>query len=514
LLTHVVKCRKMSHKMSIIIKDQNLYYSKDDLEYRVRGFDDMILSHLRVNIKALYKDDFFIDIVDLYSQKSRNLFLNKLCNQLKLNREEVKIDLYAIIDFIEKYHSDKDKPAKIEPIKISNHDRDSALAELKSPNLIKNILSDIEAIGYIGEEKNKLIAYLVSISRKLDDPLSAIIISESSAGKSALSDSIEKLTPPEDIVYLSTLTPKALYYMDKDYLKHKFVIIEEREGSIASDYPIRILQSKKRLIQAVPIKDPNTGKTRTHSIEVEGPISYLETTTRSRINYENSTRSFELYLDSSRTQTSRIHHMQRQMKTSSGLEIRLNQIGIMNKHHNLQRLLQKVNITNPFALYINFPDKRLRTRRDHLRFLNLIEVITFLHQYQRPRKIVNNIEYIESTPKDYEIAYELYNDLIHHTLSDLNRPQRELLNHAKELLREKSLESFSRKDIRDYTGYPHHKVRDITKDLEELEYLIVSSSSNGKRTLYRLNETIGDDAHIVNGLTKPEELVEYMTSTG
>ncbi len=65
----------------VIIKDQNLYYNKDDIEYRIRGFEDMILSHLRVNIKTIYKGDLFIDIVDLYSQKSRVSFINKLCRQ-------------------------------------------------------------------------------------------------------------------------------------------------------------------------------------------------------------------------------------------------------------------------------------------------------------------------------------------------------------------------------------------------------------------------------------------------
>jgi len=497
-----------------IIRDQNLYYKSKDKEYRIRGFEDIILSHLRVNIKVAYKDEFFIDIVDLYSQKSRNLFITKLYNQLKLNREDVKEDLYKIIDIIEKYQSEKNKPPKKEPIKISNKDRESALKELKNPNLLKDILNDIETLGYIGEEKNKIIAYLVSISRKLEDPLSAIIISESSAGKSALSDVIEKLTPPEDIVYLSSLTPKALYYMDKDYLKHKFVIIEEREGCIESDYPIRILQSKKRLIQAVPIKDPNTNKTRTVSIEVEGPISYLETTTKSHINYENSTRCFELYLDSSISQTSRIHHIQKESKTQIGLERRLKFKALINKHHNMQRLLNKVNIINPFAFYINFPTKHLRTRRDHLRFLNLIEVITFFHQYQRPKKIINNIEYIESTTKDYKIAYELYSDLIEHTLSDLNKPQKELLRELKDMLKTKNFTLFSRKDIRDYTGYPHYKIRDITKDLEELEYLMAESGGNGKRTIYRLNDTIGEDNYILKELTKPEELEEYMTSAG
>ena len=142
----------------VTIKDQNLYYRRGNAEYRVRGFEDIILSHLRVNIKVISNGDFFIDIVDLYSQKSRNLFITKLCNQLDINREEVKKDLYKIIDAIEKYQSDKNEHPKKEPIKIAAQDKEIALKELKNPNLLKNILSDIEALGYIGEEKNKIIS--------------------------------------------------------------------------------------------------------------------------------------------------------------------------------------------------------------------------------------------------------------------------------------------------------------------------------------------------------------------
>lgn len=67
----------------IIVKEQNLYYVNDDRSYRIRGFEDIILSHLWVIVCG---DNSFIDIVDPYSQKSRNLFINKLSNHLKLNR--------------------------------------------------------------------------------------------------------------------------------------------------------------------------------------------------------------------------------------------------------------------------------------------------------------------------------------------------------------------------------------------------------------------------------------------
>ncbi len=498
---------------NVTIKDQNLYYKPDNADYRVRGFEDIILSHLRVNIKVTRGEDFFIDIVDLYSQKSRKLFINRVVKALDIEKEVIKKDLYQIIDIIEKYQSMKKEPLKKEKIRILDKDKEVALRELRNPKLLTRILRDIEDIGYIGEEKNKIIAYLVGISRKLEDPLSSIIISESSAGKSALSEAIEKLTPPEDIVYFSTITPKALYYMDKDYLKHKFIIIEEREGSIDSDYPIRILQSKKRLIQAVPVKDPNTNKTRTQTVEVEGPISYLETTTRSHINYENSTRCFELYLDSSAGQTSRVHRVQKQLKTIDGLNLKQKQAGIIKKHHTMQRLLKPLRVVTPYSNYIDFPTVKLRTRRDHMRFLNLIEVVTFLHQYQRQVKKAGSVEYIESTLEDYRIAFNLYKDTLENSLSNIKKPQRDLLEQIIKMADQNESLTFTRKDIRDFSGYPHHRVRDIIKDLEDMEYLIIDSGSKGKQYRYRLNTRSSREDDFLKDITKPEELVGFVTST-
>lgn len=51
----------------------------------------------------------------------------------------------------------------------------------------------------MGEETNKRLLYLVAISRKQEDPLSAIVLSQSGTGKSGITEVIERVTPPEDV---------------------------------------------------------------------------------------------------------------------------------------------------------------------------------------------------------------------------------------------------------------------------------------------------------------------------
>ena len=168
---------------------------------------------------------------------------------------------------------------------MSKEEEKEALAFLKRADLMEQIIADLKTIGHVGEDSRKMLAYLIAVSRKLARPLSGIIISGSGAGKSGLVEKIQELTPPEDVEFYSRITPQALYYMDRDALKRKLLIIEERTGGEGADYSIRTLQSRQKLTQAVPIKDPNSGKIRTMTFEVEGPIAYLETTTNANINH-------------------------------------------------------------------------------------------------------------------------------------------------------------------------------------------------------------------------------------
>src|SRR5205085_6925075 len=125
------------------------------------------------------------------------------------------------------------------------------------------------------------------------------------------------------------------------------------------------------------------------------------------------TRCFELYLDESREQTRRIHARQRRSKTLEGQKEAEGTAELLTLNWNLQRVLKPVRVHIPFADEIAFPEAWLRTRRDHLRFLNLIEASAFLHQYQR--QVPKDAEpgtAVEATVEDYRIAYEFAREVL------------------------------------------------------------------------------------------------------
>ena len=496
-------------------------------QYRVRGISIHTFEKLRVNIRASQNEAYHIDSLDLYQSRARKSFAGEVAKLFKVEPFVIENDLLYLIAEIELYQAkllaEEKQPQKPEIPPMTKEEEAEALKLLKSSDLMSRIIQDLEIIGHVGEESRKLLAYLISVSRKLDRPLSGIIISQSGAGKSGLVEKIQELTPPEDVEFFSRITPQALYYMERDALKRKLLIIEERTGGEGADYSIRTLQSRQKLTQAVPIKDPNSGKLKTMTFEVEGPIAYLETTTNPNINHENATRCFEIYLDESIEQTRRIHQAQREAKTIKGILRKPQAEAVKKLHHNAQRLLKTVPVHNPYALMMDFPADNLRTRRDHERFLSLIEAVTFLHQYQRPLKQIDDgqggrITCIESAINDYAIAYRLASDILGFSLDDLKKHARDLLDLIRDMVDKESKETgqiseeitFTRRQIREYLGWPDYQIKTYIKQLEDLEYLVLEQVKTRGQFEYRLNHP--SERRPLKGLLTPEELKKLLSS--
>jgi len=460
-----------------------------------------LLGRLRTTIRATRGTTFHVDTIDLYSARSRSEFARRAGKALTAEVDAIESDLLAVLVEAEKAsRQGEETPVEASAPSLTEPERAEALAFLKRRDLLDQVGRDIDALGFVGEDTNKRLLYLVAVSRKLDDPLSAIVLSQSGAGKSGLTEVIEKLCPPEDVVLLTRLTPQSLYYVEPGFLDRKLVIVEERYGSMEADYSIRVLQSRKKLIAAAPIKDPATGNMRTKVFTVEARAAFIEATTASAVNHENATRCFELTMDESPEQTRRIHERQRLMRTGRGLQLRAQADAISRRHWNAQRLLDPLPVVIPFADRLTFPSSWMRTRRDHARFLNLIEVSAFLHQHQRGR----DGGAIVAAADDYAAAYGLAASVLTETLSDLKKPLREAYGHVRGLC-ERGEGAVTRREIREALQMPDSTVRNWLSELVSLEYLETESGGAGRTTRYRLTGR-GPKGDVVLGLLSPDEL--------
>ena len=490
------------------------------LSYRVIGNFTENATRLKASVKAFTKTEVFMDSVELYKNRDRQNFIFNLMDRFGI-RDQVQLenDLNQIVEVIENHIEKKSHDRKKLKPELTDYQKDIGLKFLLNTGLIDELLNDISKLGYVRENKNKLLLYLIMTSRLLDNPLHSIIISRSGAGKSQLVDIVETLCPPEELESVSDLSAQALYYFGVDDLKNKFIVIGEKEGSRDSDYPLRELISKKSITKAIPVKDQVTGQIKTVTIKVNGPIALVETTTNGELNPENLNRCFVVAIDESEEQTRLIHNNQRIKYTLEGHLSKKELNKIMEKHIYAQRMLRKVNVFNPYAPLLTFPSSRLQTRRDNEKLLKLINVIAFLHQYQRKVKKVkldNNevLEYIECNIDDYIIAYDLLKDgLLDNTLDDLPRPARELLDIIKKFVDDKKTRNeisgdkvlFERKDIREYSSWSFAQVRNNIRILKEYEYLIEIKSKNGLAHQYKLSSSYSD-LDFLNTILTPGQL--------
>lgn len=484
-----------------------------DITYKAKMVPSMD-GRLRARLRVRRGERLHMDRVDLESSRSRQTLVQHLIRTLELSRIEAERHLVALMgqaDIWARTQAHREPAQADRPAEMTAAEREEALAFLRHPNLLDRLLEDMEAFGYVGEESGKLLVYLLGVSRLLKKPLSGIIRSQSGSGKSSLAELVERLTPPEDVYFCSRISPTALSWVTLD-LKHKLIVLEEREGGAGADYQIRTLQSKRRISQLVTQKDEQ-GQQAADFREVKGPVAFLETTTQVVLNAENLTRCYEIFLDESEEQTRRIQDAQRLSRLPPArLDPERVQEAICRRHHNAQRLLERLPVFIPYVQHIRFPTHWLRTRRDNERMLCLIEALALLHQHQREKGVTEDgTTYVLANLDDYRQAYVLTRRVLEQTLHELTPSARDLWFLARSFVMERSRENpqdvvFTRRDLRLRSCLMEHAVRAALTELVEMEYAQIVSGCNGKTMFYRLTVLEEEGLSGLSCLTTPDEL--------
>ena len=482
--------------------DAELVLAYGERRYRVRGWKKPLNPEaLKVNLLVSRDERFHVDTFDLYQAKARAAFIKQAGVELGEAEDVLKHDLGRVLLKLEELQTANLQAAlkkEDEGPKLSDAEQAAALELLKSPELLARILADFDACGMVGEETNKLVGYLAAVSRQLDKPLAVLIQSSSAAGKSSLMDAVLALMPDEAQVRYSAMTGQSLFYMGETSLKHKILAIAEEEGAAQASYALKLLQSDGQVSMASTGKDATTGLLTTHEYKVEGPVMLFLTTTAIDIDEELLNRCVVLTVNESREQTRAIHALQRRRQTLEGLLADEERDAILILHRNAQRLLQPLKVVNPYADRLTFLDDKTRTRRDHMKYLSLIRAITFLHQYQRAIHTVQHrgkaVRYIEVTADDIATANRLAHDVLGRTLDELPPQTRKLLTtlhgwvkvEAERLAMKPADLRFSRRQVRELTGWGDTQLKIHLARLTELEYILAHRVARGQGLEYEL----------------------------
>lgn len=507
-----------------------LYFTGAILSYRITGLTAYNLERLRVTLKANPADapgTFHVDTVDLYSSRARETFAEACAKYMKVQQSGVMAELSQLIGALEAERvSMREKGSTQATPEMTAEERKEALDILKSNKLLEEIAGGFDAMGFIGEKRNKLLGYIATVSRLQPDPLALLILSRSGAGKTSLQDALCKFVPPESAIQYTRLTGQSLFYRDENALKHKVLAIEEEDGMREAMYSIKTLISSQKLTVAATRTDAKSGKFSVDEYTVRGPVVVMVSTTNpDALDDETKQRFLVLTIDESPEQTRSILQAQFTKNTHEWYQITSDESAIQKLHHNMQRLLKPLTVTFSRDLKLVWPYSRLQMRREQKKFVSLVKAVVLLHQYQRKtgtmkRPDGTKIEYVQAMQQDIDLALELGREVFARNVDDVSPTARRLLSLIIGLVKEKhedmrALEPkrelfmnevpFNRKELRAHTGWSETQVRRNIDQLVELGYIGRISGRQGSTFRYLLLDDGSADPKFVFNAEEQKE---------
>lgn len=489
---------------ALVVGEDDIRFTRGPRSYRVRGLArNLSAESLKVTLRVSAGEHLHLDTLDLYQARQRGAFVKAAALELGTSEAVISGDLSALVLALEPLQEqairgalapDTASDARV----LTEAEEAVGLALLRDPLLAERIVADVEAIGVVGEATNALVGYLACVSRLLDKPLAILIQSTSAAGKSTLMDALLSLMPESDRVHYSAMTGQSLFYIGEGDLKHKILAIAEEEGVRQAAYALKLLQSQGELTIASTGKDPTTGKLVTSEYRVEGPVMLCLTTTAIDIDEELLNRCLVLTINETAEQTAAIQARQRAARTLAGLQANVRSAQVLAAHRAAQTLLRPLAVVNPFAEQLTFASDRVRLRRDHVKYLALIDAIALLHQQQRPVQtlIVEGaaVEYIEVTAADIALANRLAHAVLGRSLDELPPQTRRVLAALDAWVSEQATHQgieragvrFTRRVVRGHLGLSDTQLRVHLDRLVTLDYVAVHGGKQGQQYGYSL----------------------------
>jgi DNA-binding HxlR family transcriptional regulator len=420
----------MAHQIKTDSPEQ-LSYENQLLRLEVLGGVKLEgLDRMRVTLKVELKDSPRPPVrhnLDLYNDNQLEKFIRKVAERLEIGTSVIAASLSELTGELEKYRLEMIKQQQShqpQAKRLTETEKATAIEHLKHPKLLAQTLADLQHTGIQGEADNTMILYIAMTSRKTHDPLSVICLAKSGVGKSYLMEKVAQCFPEEDCKEHTQFSGNSFYYYRREEIRGKVFLIEDLDGAQAVLFPIRELQTKKRISKTVTMKDKN-GQLRTITLIVEGPVSVIGCTTKEKVYEDNANRAILVYLDSSKAQDEQVMNYQKQHR--AGLVDIHNEKMLQAKLQDMQRVLEPVKVINPYAPLIDLPKEIFKPRRTLPLLLSFIEAVSFYHQYQREQKADEHTGeiYIEVHPQDIEQSFLLLKDVLFRKSDELSGAARE-----------------------------------------------------------------------------------------
>jgi hypothetical protein len=307
--------------------------------------------------------------------------------------------------------------------KLLPEDADVAKARELAKDPVTFIRTAQEALEtkLAGEYKNRMFMVLAGVSRNIKTTI-VRIYGPNSVGKKMLYCWMSDLFGSENVVIISSATAAWLKrrVMQGFQTKGKiFILIEDRgDPNDQLRYQFEQIYSEDKIRLGLTVKGDG-GEWEAVDVELEGPLTFITTSTELEQSYHAQTRAWEVNPDESPEQSRRIAkwYRWRHLRPIKALEQEKKDLSVVRTYLTTLPTFKRIII--PYIDKIKFEYQNLADRRKLPDFTSLLETITHLFSELCPKDLMNNILF--SAPFVFDIASAIAGDIIAVSRGDLNR---------------------------------------------------------------------------------------------
>ena len=464
LFEHLLAVPETSKKQITNHHKEESKEENQQLTLTIKGTVKNLGDSLKVTVQSSFEDKHIIQKLDLYDYA-------QLEKRVKLTSKALGLETDKILtqwqNFALKLEKEQQPKTTQKTITLDKATHTQCTTFLKSETLMQHVNEAIGKTGVVGEEDNRLLLFLIATSYHSKNPLHGLIQGSSGSGKTKLLQSIYKLLPKEHYKSFTRVTESSFYNYNEESLTHKLLCFEDIDGlKEEALLALRELQSNGRLVSSTSQK-LESGKIQSMERVVNGPIASLSCTTKADVYEDNISRCFVIAIDESVAQTSKIITYQNQL--AKGVIDTQEQKKVARFIQNCIRILQPLEVVNPYADKVTLPQNTHKLRRLHGMYQNLVAQVTWLHQYQRKQ---DNQGRLISTKEDLQIACTILLETIILKVDELHGSLRQFYETLKNYMKEKGADTFfNRFDIKKATGLGKTQIHKYLIQLVELEYI-------------------------------------------
>lgn len=465
-----IKFEKSEIEEFIQVSDSEYGFKGVDVTYHILGM--LSTNPTFMNFDFIIKSDFnkesITTMLNLYDTEEVKETIFKETENTNFNYNQIILELETIKSKFESLRINQTKEQKGRGFSVKQSKKANEI--LNSENLFQEVNQLIGESGVIGEEKSRLLLFIIASSFKFKYNLHAVVHSTNTEFGGELIISISKLIPEIDRYHLDITTSRTFRYYGNSCIDNKLLVIPDYTGITSSNAinDLKHLQAKNILVNDAPTKGVD-GTLTTEKKEVLGHTSSIGCCKNSKKIFEGEPRTVLVKMDSSKEQENKLMEYDC-LKMSGDVDLNKQQKAV-ELLHSIVNNLQPFDVINPFASTLMLPTSVRNARMLSRQLHSFVSLVTLFYQHQRVKDSSNKVV---TTKEDIQIGVELFLEAIMLNIDDLDAGTRDFFDKLKELMLEESdgeSSQLSSLDIQRKLSVSKSHVNRFLKTLVDNEYV-------------------------------------------